>query len=516
MMLPIKVMLVDDEPLALENVYELVPWEEHGFEVAARTTSGREALKLFGQHRPQIVITDISMSPMDGLELGRIIQQAEPATRLIFLTAYRDFDYARQALEMRAVQYLLKHEISRNRLLEQLVRLREEIEAEASDWARVRREALKTFLAGKAEEAVKSGGDKAAPRIPMLDRVPGPIGLLYFEWAPKLALDGSRRGLPWPGENRRTEVEEAIRSRNEEVEEAAIVDVAENGYATVLKLSAPNSVLLLHRILQQAAASLQEAIAGDQREAPVPVVMMAAVAEKEALPALQAKIKDQYDYSFFLPPRSLCLLEQVPREEAERCSAEAAGIWAGIATEEDILTFKRYVERILEHCRLQSLRELIRLAGAEWQREAGPGEAAPSLGSNAEQIAASLYRIAEGRIRRSTGSSQRYSRWVTKAMEYVREHYGDPDLSLEKVAGSLQISSIHLRTTFKKETGQSLLDFTTEYRIEMAKKLLLGGELKVYEVSEKVGYKTSQYFSQVFRRTTGMQPKDYAVMEGGE
>ncbi|MNL47932.1 Arabinose operon regulatory protein [compost metagenome] len=99
-------------------------------------------------------------------------------------------------------------------------------------------------------------------------------------------------------------------------------------------------------------------------------------------------------------------------------------------------------------------------------------------------------------------------------MDYISDNYADSDLSLETVAGHLRISSIHLRTTFKRETGQSLLDYTTEYRITLAKQLLQTGEFKIYEVSEKVGYKTSQYFSQVFKKTTGMQPKDFLQQKG--
>ncbi|MNE79296.1 HTH-type transcriptional activator Btr [compost metagenome] len=135
------------------------------------------------------------------------------------------------------------------------------------------------------------------------------------------------------------------------------------------------------------------------------------------------------------------------------------------------------------------------------------------LGGSAQQITATYYSLLEDRVLKASKRSL-YSKWVLKAMEDVNNHYPDPDLSLETVAERLQISGIHLRTTFKKETGQSLLDYTTEYRIEAAKRLLAETDLKIYEIAERVGYKTSQYFSQVFKRCTGFQPKDYMQREG--
>lgn len=181
------ILLVDDEPLALENVYELVPWEQHGFRVVAKTTSSLKALELFLKHRPKIVITDISMPHMDGLSLGRKIQEAEPGTRLLFLTAYRDFDYVRQALEMKAANYVLKHEISQNRLLGELLRIKEELRSERTRLSRSKRSVISDVVLGKEQ---LNDIDAIEELHPFLEELSGSLVMLYMKTPPVYTLGG--------------------------------------------------------------------------------------------------------------------------------------------------------------------------------------------------------------------------------------------------------------------------------------------------------------------------------------
>lgn len=218
-----------------------------------------------------------------------------------------------------------------------------------------------------------------------------------------------------------------------------------------------------------------------------------------------AAMRQAYDFSVFLPPGGVFLLEQ----------AASAGEATGIAQEVRayLLSPERgLLERLktgLDHIATQAYLGDLRAVMSEIHdacRKDGSPSPDQVLGTDARQVVNSLYRILEECLQQPQ-SPKRYSRWVNKAMEYVAGNYADPDLSLETVAGHLQISSIHLRTTFKRETGQSLLDYTTEYRIGLAKQLLQTGEYKIYEVSEKVGYKTSQYFSQVFKKPQVYSPR---------
>jgi two-component system response regulator YesN len=505
----IQVMLVDDEPLALANVYEMVDWEASGFEVVAKATNGRMALRLFERLRPQIVITDISMPKMDGLELGREIHRIEPKTHLVFLTAYRDFDYARQAIELKAANYLLKHEISHNRLQDQLLKLKKAIETDELERGQSHKRLLRDILQAKATLASSPGDSLQTKQADK--RLQGQLALFYFELNPGFSVSGGKslhaivEAGTWPG------IESRIAAEENAVEWIELIGMDEGGTAAVIKLNIPSSMLLEQYTLQSVARLIQKEVRGSCGY--TPKIMMAASKARDQLPELYGKMKQEYDYSLFLPPNAIFSLEQASSSRQEG-SASSQALQAYFRNSPaDTPALRRLTEELISHRDLSALRELIRLAGTQLQNSGLAHDSA--LGGDAAQIAAELYRLineeAEARRERL-----QYSRWVVKAMDYVKEHYSDPEFSLEQVAEALQISSVHLRATFRKETGQSLLDYTTEYRIDMAKRLLIKGELKIYEISERVGYKTSQYFSQVFKKTTGKHPKDFMQPKGGE
>ncbi len=101
------------------------------------------------------------------------------------------------------------------------------------------------------------------------------------------------------------------------------------------------------------------------------------------------------------------------------------------------------------------------------------------------------------------------SRYVLEAMNYIGEHYGKQNLSVEAIAGSLAISEGHLSHLFKKETDYTLLNYLTRYRVHKAMELLRDLRMKVYEVAELVGYRDITYFSATFKKVAGMAPSEF-------
>lgn len=127
----IKVILVDDEVLALDYLENLIDWEAEGFQVVGRATGGRKAWALYEKFKPDIVISDIRMIGMDGLELAAKIKEKNPAAMVVLLSAYKDFEYAQKGIQYGVSNYLLKHELNEDTLLEELKHIKAEI---AKQW----------------------------------------------------------------------------------------------------------------------------------------------------------------------------------------------------------------------------------------------------------------------------------------------------------------------------------------------------------------------------------------------
>ncbi|MDB4868172.1 MAG: two component transcriptional regulator, AraC family [Cohnella sp.] len=116
-----KVVLVDDERIAIEHIRSLIPWEQCGYEIAATATNGRSALRICQEHRPQIMIVDIRMPVMDGLQLIKAVSEQQLGVKFIVMSAFEDFEYARQAISLGDVSsYLVKHEVDRDKLMYEL------------------------------------------------------------------------------------------------------------------------------------------------------------------------------------------------------------------------------------------------------------------------------------------------------------------------------------------------------------------------------------------------------------
>ena len=109
----IKLLIVDDEPLVRSGLLNSIKWKEYRFNVIGAASNGVEATQLIEKNRPDVVLTDIRMPGMDGLELAEWIRERFPNIFIIFLTGYSEFEYARAALKLEAVDYLLEPTISR-------------------------------------------------------------------------------------------------------------------------------------------------------------------------------------------------------------------------------------------------------------------------------------------------------------------------------------------------------------------------------------------------------------------
>lgn len=125
----LKVFLVEDETVIREGLRDRIPWEQYGYRFVGEAADGEVALPLIRKTRPDVLITDIKMPFMDGLSLSRIVREEFPKTKILIISGYDDFEYAREAISIGVDQYILKP-VTRMSLRKVLQELKEKIEAE--------------------------------------------------------------------------------------------------------------------------------------------------------------------------------------------------------------------------------------------------------------------------------------------------------------------------------------------------------------------------------------------------
>lgn len=105
---PYKIFIIDDEPMVVKGLKQLVPWDEINCEISGTAKNGEEGLKLIKEDKPDIIISDIRMPKLSGLEMIEALKEIRQDMKFIILTGHRDFDYARKAIDLGVVKYLLK------------------------------------------------------------------------------------------------------------------------------------------------------------------------------------------------------------------------------------------------------------------------------------------------------------------------------------------------------------------------------------------------------------------------
>ncbi|MCD6397413.1 MAG: response regulator, partial [Spirochaetaceae bacterium] len=142
----LKVMLVDDEVMALNNLKNMIDWEQAGFRIVAAETNPRKAFESFKKLRPRIVLVDIQMPIMNGLELSREILSLNLPVKIVILTSYKDFQYAKRAIEVGISNYLVKHELNGKILILELDRLKVELINDENNEEIIRHRLLRSLI----------------------------------------------------------------------------------------------------------------------------------------------------------------------------------------------------------------------------------------------------------------------------------------------------------------------------------------------------------------------------------
>ena len=529
----LKVFLAEDEFIIREGIKNNIDWQAHGYEFCGEASDGELAFPLIQKTRPDILITDIKMPFVDGLALSRLVKKELPETEIIILSGYEEFDYAKEAIQIGVARYLLKP-INGETLLQEIDSVAEIILSKQKE-----KEIREKYQREMEENSLRDQMDL------FQHLVTGDCSMEeLLSVADKLDL---KIMAPWY-----SIVLLKIQSMKHDYEEysGSIVVVDER----IAKLAEPEHVLIFDRALEGRAflfkadsedelLAYQKEYLGNVKEVLSGYVNLryfggigTPVNRLREIPASFEDASHAFAHRYLVAEScildsSLLMQEGAAENEDFRISAvnpeqidrtkmqeflrtgdleevvyfvdEFFGKLDGGAMKSRI--FRQYITMDAYF----SIVDFLKGLGLQKDEIEAPDQDSSILQDEKSAMDYIVRIMEKALVLREKKASSRYEDVVSEVIHYIENNYAQEELSLNLLASHVNFSPNHLSMIFSQQTGQTLIRYLTDYRMNRAKELLRCSSKKSSVISMEVGYKDPHYFSYLFKKTQGMTPTQY-------
>lgn len=529
-----KVILVDDEEEVIDVIERKIHWDMLGFDVVGSANNGVKALELVEKQQPDVVITDIKMPYMDGLELSRRLNNDYQNIHIIIFTGFDEFEYAKEAVHLEIEEYMLKP-INALELSDCLKRVKNSLDKEREEKLNVEKLAnyfnaslpvLQTNLFVSLIEGRVSESDYEKFLVAYQIDMKGPLYCCaVFHTSEHHVPDGMNPLLL------SMSVEQQIKDR--------IADTWKCKVFTYLG----NSVLIIEIASEDAMAELTDACDRFCRWAYRVMGAVVTAGIGRVCDSL-LNINNSYEGAreavsyrvLYGTQRAINIAEIAPKEQKAAVQYEDANMHELIKS---IYLGKRDAIEGAVHDEIEKLHRsaqtmnrykltLMEMVGTFYRFCANnfidfdnfsggisnPYEKVPEM----DEVTLTAWLIDTSmaigeELKNARNNTSR--RMITDAQNMVVDRYMEPDLSLDTVCSELGVSNSYFSSVFKKETGKSFISYLTDYRMDHAANLILETNEKSYKIAEQVGYQDANYFSYVFKKRFGMSPSKYRTEHVG-
>lgn len=528
-----RIMLVDDEEEVRKAIICKMDWEQLGFTVVGDAENGEDALEKLDQLEPDVVMTDIRMPYMDGLALTSRIREKYPSMKVLVFSGYDDFEYAQQAIKLGVIEYILKP-VNGEELAEILNRVRVSLDEEIEQRRNI--DTLRENYLGSLpilrelflNDLVRRAADVAdiTPKL-------GEYGIDIL---------GARKWLTAVIHVEQVEQrEEQVFSQHQELIPISVRSLTEDhlkpycrfaifnsmeGITVIAAIDEDNTqtglINVLNDICKETRRMLEVSItAGVGRSCDT--LWEIARSYQTAVDALGYRAivgKGKAIYINDVEPvgRGKLLLDGKGEEElisaikfgpADRIGSVIGDLAARMdGAKVHARQYQVYMLSIV-NCMIRLMQQYDLDINEMFGDHMLYGDILEGI-YRREEFADRLIPIAcrmnEAMNRERDNTAKKV---ILEAKEYIREHFANPELSVEMLCRHLHMSPAYFSTMFKKETGQSYVNYVTEVRLKRAVELLNETDDKTYVIAEKVGYLEQNYFSYVFKKKYGVSPTAY-------
>ncbi|MDR1001199.1 MAG: response regulator [Clostridiales bacterium] len=531
----LKVFLVEDEFVVRRGIRDNIDWASEGFLFSGEAADGELAFPLIQREKPDIIITDIRMPFMDGLDLSRLIRKELPHSKIIILSGHEEFSYAQKALNLGVAEYILKP-VSGAELIESVKNVARQIYQERKE-----KENIDRYKNEMKEEETNS------KRRLFEEMVSGSPLVKILERGKQLGLDLSATYFQillfkyhFNARNEASYTEDML-TINEKINRISaqagyiiLFDRAIEGNAAIIKAASLDRLAVARKEYiehVEAVFSPYDALRyfGGVGK---PVGRLTLLSESFESAARVFSMRFMLDKNAFVTDGEL---DFAPKTDAELSLPDArfiseiqlqkVGTFLKSGEKRDIpffveeflksaagvdsRLFRQYVIMDIYFTAVWVLKEIGGVEELKRNYVAKP-ESISAMANSATEIKDYILGVFNAVIdRRDEQRNKRYSLMIRRAKEYIAANYANEDISLNDTARYVNISPSYFSALFSRETGRSFINFLTECRMNKAKELLRCSDIPSSEVSAAVGYKDPHYFSYLFKKTQHCTPMQF-------
>lgn len=529
------IILVDDEEEVRKSIIKKIEWQAAGFHVVGDAENGEDAMEKIEMLEPDVVLTDIRMPYMDGLQLAEKVRQRYPSMRVVIFSGYDDFEYAQRAIKLNVSEYILKP-VNVEELTSILKRIKENLDLEIEEkrnLSRLREKYRKSlpiireqFFNELIHKNLKKDLAEQKLReydIPILGARKWMLAAIDVEEGDvveSLSLHSEEELIP-------ISVMQIVREKLEGYCRFALFQSAsEADMVVITALNEDNSITGLTDVLGDICKETKRIL-----KVPVTIGIGHSCEDISGIPKAYQSAVDALGYKAIsgngstiyindMEPVGSGKLEFDSLTEGELISAIKFG------PEEKIESSVKNIMEKMKTAKVHFRQQQVYMIGIfnsiiqmmqqyDLALEDIMGEELESMVlfdklKKIEEFGQWLLRIA-GKLNHLINQERDMTtrQVIQEAKQYILDNYQNPDLSVEMICRHLHMSPAYFSTVFKKETGQAYIAYLTDVRLNKAVELLNKTDDKTYIIASKVGYQEQNYFSYVFKKKFGVSPTRY-------
>ena len=528
----LKVFLVEDEFVMREGIKNNIDWNSHGYEFCGEASDGELAFPMIQKLNPDIVITDIKMPFMDGLELSRLIKKELPFTEIIILSGYEEFEYAKEAIKIGVSQYLTKP-INGEELLREVDLLAEKISEKRKE-REIRekyvREMEENFLGERKNlfQYLVTGSKSMSELLEISDKLNIDLSAIWYRVA--LVKIQSMNHARDEYSNSLVQIEQKLKAIDAD-RGLLVFDRNLEGQALIFKADSREE---LDKIQNDYLGKMRDLL-GDYTQIRYFVGIGMPVNRLSELPSSFEQASHAFAHRYLVKESCIWNYEEMEQnvyhdEEFNISNVNPKQLdrsklreFLKFGDKEEVIyfveeyfkdlgpnamksnMFRQYIILDAYFCVVDFL-DILQLQKDELE----PLDITSGILQSEETAINYVIRIIEKALElREKTASNRYGSIVDEVMKYIDKNYADEDLSLNVLASHVNFSPNHLSMVFSQQTGKTFIKYLTDFRMSKAKELLRCTGKRSSEISLEVGYKDPHYFSYLFKKTQGMTPTQY-------